>query len=253
MENQLSSSGIFSQDPHRLRFLERFRNCGGSTNKSRTIRGNYSIDDDVQRHWLNEDGNSLHCISNSPKSERLRKKIQRGYWSFFGPGNAENGMRCILTNLKENWTKKVIRWLSTSNKVVIPYSEVQVRPTEESWGEEEEEIRYTSQRNQQTLNFHFTQFTRQISSVSSEQCRVEVMSLLRKGAWSDIFGSGPIHFKSAMISYRNSWIRKKVVLWYKTKRGQRKHLDTCGVIIYNDSRWWILTNNVQQSVNQPES
>ena len=36
------------------------------------------------------------------------------------------------------------------------------------------------QRNQQTLNFYFAQFTRQISSVSTEQYRVGVMSQLKR-------------------------------------------------------------------------
>ena len=34
-----------------------------------------------------------------------------------------------------------------------------------------------------------------------------------------------------MISYRNSWIRKKLVPWYKSKRGRKNSLETAGVII----------------------
>ena len=43
-----------------------------------------------------------------------------------------------------------------------------------------EERQFTSQRNQQTLNFYFAQLTQQISSVSTEQYRVGVMTWLKR-------------------------------------------------------------------------
>ena len=54
-----------------------------------------------------------------------------------------------------------------------------------------------------------------------------------------------------MFSCRNSWLRKKLVLWYKTTQGQKKPLETAGVIICNNSRCWM--NNSIQSVNQLDS
>ena len=118
-----------------------------------------------------KNGNSLDCILNSKDATDYAKRFQRGHG-----GSEENGMERTLISQKENGTLKPIRWHQTLlQKVVIPYSVVQVRPNEESWGETVEEIQFISQRNQQTMNIYFAQFIRQISSVSTEQYRVGVM------------------------------------------------------------------------------
>ena len=86
-------------------------------------------DIDWTKNW-----NSLHCILNSKEVRDHAKRFQLGQKSFLAAGNEEKWYGTLVSR-KENETMKPRRWLSTSNKVVVPYSEVQVRSTQESWGE----------------------------------------------------------------------------------------------------------------------
>ena len=199
-----------------IEILRKIPGRSGTTNKSRTIWGKNSIRANVQWHWLDREWTFIGLYFEF-QSRRLREKISARtlviprFWKW-----TKNVLERTLIKHKENVTMKPIRcW--------IPYSEVQVRSSEESWGEKQEEIRYTSQRNRQTLNFYFGQSTRHLSSVCTEQHRLGVMSWL-KGCLVRHPCKWTNSFQKWVISNRNSLIRKKLVLWCRTKRGQRKPL-----------------------------
>ena len=167
----------------------------------------------------------------SKKRRFTRKRFQRGNWSFFGPGNEEKwyGTFCHKQEGKcYNEANQMIEHLKQSGHPVLL-----------------EERHFTSQRNQQTLNFHFAQLTRQISSVSTEQYRVGVMTWLKRclvrhpWQWTN-------PFQKLMICHRNNWIRKKLVLWYKPNedRGSRSKQLTWSYTTIQDagSRWKISCN-----------
>ena len=162
MENQLSLSEIFSQDAHQkiqedleVRQIHPEQLEGGIPFMP--------MFNDID--WT-KNGNSFACISNSKEEKVHAKRFQRGNWSFFGPGNEEKwyGTFCHKQEGKcYNEANQMIEHLKQSGHPVLL-----------------EERHFTSQRNQQTLNFHFAQLTRQISSVSTEQYRVGVMTWLKR-------------------------------------------------------------------------
>ena len=88
-----------------------------------------SVSNDID--WTTN-GNSLGCISNSKEVRDYAKRFQRGHWSFLGPGNEEKWYEtCCRKPEGKCDTEADQMILSTSNKVVKPYSKVQVRSTEE--------------------------------------------------------------------------------------------------------------------------
>ena len=90
-------------------------------------------------------------------------------------------------------------------------------PTFRGWNLEEERKedgqRFTLLRNLRTLDFYFAHFTRQISSVSTEQYRVGVKNKLKRflakqlRMWTSLF-------QERTTSYRKSWIRMKWICWF---------------------------------------
>ena len=174
MENQLSSSEIFSQDSHLLRFLERSRKIW-KLDKSRTIWGKNSIHVDVQRHWLDKKLKLITLYSEFQRSERSREKISA--WTKVIP-------RCW------KWRKMV--W--DSRKPERKWDNEAAQMTEHFKQSGRPLFRSTSALNPRILrrntinfsadsghiDFYFAQFTRPISSVSTEQFRVDVMIWLNR-------------------------------------------------------------------------
>ena len=81
MENQSSSSGIFSKD---------------------------SLDVDVQRHWLDRE-NCKECLSNSEKVKNYAKKgFPRGQWSFLGQAEEEKWYGTYTYKLEGKWNSTAV-------------------------------------------------------------------------------------------------------------------------------------------------
>ena len=132
------------------------------------------------------------------RSQRLREKdFSEDIWSFLGPGNEEKWCGTYPHKPEGNWCNVADQMISnTLQKVVIPFSEVQVRSTEESWKKK-------SMKKCDTLlsgiRKHWT-FASHNSFVKSAQYLRSSIELVWWVSWaddrSDIHGSGQIHFKS---------------------------------------------------------
>ena len=125
-----------------------------------------------------KNGKSLDRISNSREVRDCAKRFQR-HWSFSSLGNEEKWYGTYSHEPEGKWDNEaaqMIAHLKQSGHPVFRGTSALNR----GGGENDEEIRLTSQRNQQTLHFYFAQFTRQMSSVSTEQYRVGVLVWLKR-------------------------------------------------------------------------
>ena len=90
--------------------------------------------------------------------------------------------------------------------------------------------------------FYFAQFTRQSSSVFTEQYRVSGKNSTKRflvkqlRMWTSLF-------LERTTSYRKIWIRKKWTCKYTIQPGPRKKLETVCMIILNDSEDWTHKSN----------
>ena len=98
-------------------------------------------------------GHADVCLSNAREVSDYAKVFQRGHWPFLGPGDEEQWYGTCKTSQKGNGTSTPIKWLNYSHRVVIPYSEAQVRSAEEHWIESKDETLFSSQRTQKTLSW----------------------------------------------------------------------------------------------------
>ena len=199
MENQLSSSGIFSQDSHRLRFSERFRKIWRFDEKiQNNLREEFSSSQCSTTLIGQKNGNSLDRISKEVWD--YAKRFQWGHRSFFGPGNEEKWYGQWSNGMTKHFAESghpIFRGRSALNRRILRRKVGR------------NAIHFTAE--SVNIELFFARVTRQISSVSTEQYRVGVMSQLnrclvrRPWEWTN-------PFQKWMISYRNSWIREKLVV-----------------------------------------
>ena len=169
MENQLSSSGIFPgcTSIEILRQIQKV--LQNSTKNPEQLEGRIlfmSMFNDMD--WT-KNRISVECISNSKQvSDYAREDI--GHSSFLE-------MRKMVWDVysqirREMGPASQSGYLVSSNEVAAPNSEAQVRSIVEYWSETQGETVFTSRRTQEFLSWFSAPFAQQISSVSTEQCRV---------------------------------------------------------------------------------
>ena len=106
MENQLSSSGQFSQHVHHWRFLKEIQEDSNDRKiKPEQLEGRIlfmSMFNDIA--WTSK-GNSSDCVSNSEKERDYAKGFRKDTGHSSVLEKKINGMERALINLKENGTE----------------------------------------------------------------------------------------------------------------------------------------------------
>ena len=92
MENQLSSSGIFSQDLHHCRFFQIFQNDLQERNIEPENFGERFINDIEWTRKRNEE----NCILNSEKVKTYAKRFSQGDWTFLETKRSGMGQVPVL-------------------------------------------------------------------------------------------------------------------------------------------------------------
>ena len=126
-------------------------------------------------------GNSLHCIVNSKEARDYAKRFRRGHWSFFGLGDEENGMGTYCHKPEGKWENEadqMIKDFAESGHPIFRGTSALNRGILKRKGGRN--AIHSSAKARTIEFFYFAQFTRQISSVSTEQSRMGVMRWLNR-------------------------------------------------------------------------
>ena len=124
MENQLSSSGIFSQDLKTLQILQKIqRDLNVRQTNPEQFEGRIlfmSMFNDID--WTQK-GNSSDCLSNSEKIKKHATRFPRGHWSFLGPReeNKWYGMHTYKPEGKWDEVADVAEKFKESGHSIFPF------------------------------------------------------------------------------------------------------------------------------------
>ena len=196
MENQLSSSGISSEDSHRLRFSDESRKIWTLDEKDpdrfeRRIPFMPKIND---IDWA-KIGNSSECISNAREVSDNTKECHRGHCSFLGPGDDKKWYGTCNFKPEGKWdqqTNRLIDVCAQSGHPAFPFISVL------SWG--------TLMRKHGRNTIHFTAgsekqyvYNAHHSISKSVQCLRNSVELVKRLFWkharSGVSWSEYVHFR----------------------------------------------------------
>ena len=182
-------------------------------------------------------GNSLHCIVNSKEVRDYAKRFRRGHWSFFGLGDEENGMGTYCHKPEGKWENEadqMIKDFAESGHPIFRGTGALNRGILKRKGGRN--TIHSSAKAGNIEFFYFAQFTRQISSVSTEQSRMECDEIAEQMLGQTSLGMG----KS--ISKVNEQLTKHLVprsWFFGTKphedRGSRGKLLTSSLTTIQDA------------------
>ena len=120
IENQLSSSGISSQDLHQI--LQRIQNGLQERNIEPEKFGDriifMSMFNDIE--WTRK-GNAENCISNSEKSRRTRRDSRMDVGRSWAVETKRSAMEIATTNLRENGNPSLHRWCQGNKSPSLRY------------------------------------------------------------------------------------------------------------------------------------
>ena len=242
MGNQLSSSGIFSQDLQRWRSFNRSERIWMIDKKSSTIWRKKYLHVNVQWHCLDKERKVLD-FSSLRKYMIMQKRCQRRHWSFFGPGEKDKWYGTYAHKPERKWDEDAYLVIGRSlffffgHPIFLSISAFNrgILKMKGRWST----VHFTAESSNIELLFRTLHSANQLSIHGAVSTGVK--NLLKRFLVNS-FTSGRVILKRT-TSYRKSWIRKKWIPWYVIERGLREQLETACTIIWNDSEDWIQKSN----------